>query len=329
MIPHETFMRRAVDLARLGAGNTWSNPMVGAVLVHNERVIGEGYHRKYGESHAEVNCLDNVAGDDLQLIPDSVLYVTLEPCSHFGKTPPCADLIVSKEIKKVVIGSRDPFPQVDGRGIKRLMAEGVDVQVGILEQQCLDLNKRFFAFHTKQRPYIILKWAQTGDHFISGSVANRLMISNDYTNRLVHKWRSEEMAILVGTNTARSDNPSLTNRLWNGGSPLRIVIDNELTLPSSLNFFNGEVPTVVINKRKDEIVGNLRYVKSTGNDIVDILYRLQLNSVIVEGGNRLLTHFIAAGKWDEARIITNTGLFVGNGTPAPVLTGGRLISGNN
>jgi diaminohydroxyphosphoribosylaminopyrimidine deaminase/5-amino-6-(5-phosphoribosylamino)uracil reductase len=337
MNEHELYMGRAIELAKLGAGYTRSNPMVGAVLVYENRVIGEGYHRKYGEGHAEVNCLSAVREKDQELIAASTMYVTLEPCSHYGKTPPCADLLISKGIKSVVVGCRDPFPAVNGRGIEKLNDAGIDVSLGVLEKECLDLNKRFFTFHTRHRPYIILKWAQTADHFISADKADRLMISNEYTNRLVHKWRSEEMSVMVGRNTAKLDNPSLTTRLWCGQNPVRLVIDNALKLPPGLNLFNNEAPTFVFNEIRNDHSGNLRFVKighsnpganASDMDLLPILkalYDLQITSVIVEGGRKLIQSFINQGYWDEARVISNPNLFVYAGIPAPLLKSGILI----
>jgi diaminohydroxyphosphoribosylaminopyrimidine deaminase/5-amino-6-(5-phosphoribosylamino)uracil reductase len=338
MNEHELYMGRAIELAKLGAGSTGSNPMVGAVLVYKDRVIGEGYHRKYGEAHAEVNCLMAVEAKDQELIAGSTMYVTLEPCSHYGKTPPCADLIISKGIKIVVIGCRDPFPAVNGKGIEKLIAAGIVVSPGVMEKECLELNKRFFTFHIRHRPYIILKWAQTADHFISADNSDRLMISNEYTNRLVHKWRSEEMSIMVGTNTAKTDNPSLTTRLWSGQNPVRLLIDHALKLPPGLNLFNNEAPTVVFNKIRNEHSGNLRFVKIENTDqnaaepsrdllqVLKALYDLQITSVIVEGGRKLILSFINGGFWDEARVITNAKLFVKAGIAAPVLKSGSLIN---
>ena len=232
--------------------------MVGAILVHKNTIIGEGYHRVYGEGHAEVNCLQSVLPQHQHLIKESALYVSLEPCAHFGKTPPCADLIIRHQIPEVVVGCRDPFVQVDGKGFEKLTAAGVKVTVGVLEKECKALNKRFFTFHTKHRPYIILKWAQTGDGKIAAAslpsqeaenqlFQNRLLISNDYSNRLVHQWRSEEHSILVGTQTALLDNPELTTRLWPGANPVRLVIDQDLRLPNHLKLFNSALPTIVFN----------------------------------------------------------------------------------
>src|SRR5690606_9876485 len=213
-------MRRCLELASLGAGQVAPNPMVGAVLVHNDRIIGEGFHKRFGEAHAEVNCINSVNENDRDLIPGSTIYVSLEPCAHFGKTPPCADLIIHERIPRCIVALRDPFPDVNGKGIEKLLAAGVDVKVGILEDEARELNKRFFRFHINHRPYIILKWAQTADGYIGAGEGQRLLISNEYSNRLVHRWRSEEAAILVGTRTAELDNPALTTRLWPGSSPV-------------------------------------------------------------------------------------------------------------
>ena len=231
-------MHRCLELAQLAAGNTAPNPMVGSVLVHNDKIIGEGYHQVYGQAHAEVNCISSVKPEHQGLIPQSTIYVSLEPCAHFGKTPPCADLIIKHQIPKVVVGCRDPFVQVNGKGIEKLQAAGIEVTVGVLEKECKELNKRFFTFHTEHRPYIILKWAQTADLKIAAEDYGRVLISNAQSNRIVHKWRSEEMAILVGTNTALFDDPELNTRLWPGGHPIRLVVDMNLRLPSSLKLFN-------------------------------------------------------------------------------------------
>jgi diaminohydroxyphosphoribosylaminopyrimidine deaminase / 5-amino-6-(5-phosphoribosylamino)uracil reductase len=325
---HELYMRRCLQLAALGNGSVAPNPMVGAVLVHNNRVIGEGYHQKYGAAHAEVNCIGSVKDRDLQYISQSVLYVTLEPCAHHGKTPPCADLIIRHKIPGVVIGCRDPFKEVNGKGIEKLKAAGVEIVLGILENECIEINKRFFTFHTRHRPYIILKWAQTADLKMTslnppkGGTSPRLFISNEYSNRLVHKWRSEEAGILIGTNTAISDDPELTNRLWNGPSPVRLIIDMDLRLPSSLKIFNRQAGTIVFNKIKHEESGNLLYYQVTEDvniihQVVHALYHLKIQSVLVEGGAMLLQSFIDEQLWDETRIITNTKLSAGDGLPAP------------
>lgn len=328
---HEKYMCRCLELAASGAGNTAPNPMVGAVLVYNDLILGEGYHQQYGEAHAEVNCINSVAEENRQFIPQSTLYVSLEPCAHHGKTPPCADLIIRHKIPKVIIGCRDPFTKVDGKGIERLKAAGIEVEVGILEKECKKINKRFLTFHTKHRPYIILKWAQTADLRISSGNDNRLFISNEYSNRLVHKWRSEETAILVGTNTVFIDNPELTTRLWSGPSPLRLVIDMNLRLPSSLKIFSRQLRTIIFNTIKQEEDGNLLYYQVTEDvslihQVLNALYHLNIQSVLVEGGAQLLQSFLDEGMWDEARIITNTELITGNGLPAPTLQNASLAS---
>jgi diaminohydroxyphosphoribosylaminopyrimidine deaminase/5-amino-6-(5-phosphoribosylamino)uracil reductase len=323
LLTPDFFMYRCLELAKLGAGYVAPNPMVGAVLVHNEKIIGQGYHQKYGEPHAEVNCINSVKEQDKGKISNSVLYVSLEPCSHFGKTPPCTDLIIANKIPEVVIGCRDPFKEVDGNGIEKLKAAEVKVIVGILEKECQQLNKRFFTFHTKHRPYIILKWAETGDGKIAANGDHRLLISNEQTNRLVHKWRSEEASILVGTNTALLDDPELTTRNWPGHSPIRLVIDIELKLPASLKIFNGKQKKVVFNKVKHEENDHLTYYQVTEDvnlvhQIVNALYQMKIQSVIVEGGARLLQSFIDEEMWDEARIIKNEKLIINNGLSAPI-----------
>ena len=324
-------MQRCLQLAAMGAGQVAPNPMVGAVLVYAGRIIGEGYHQKFGEAHAEVNCINSVADADKKFIPHSTMYVSLEPCAHFGKTPPCTDLIIKNKIQEVVIGCRDSFAEVDGKGIEKLKNEGINVTVGVLENECIELNKRFFTFHEKQRPFIILKWAQSSDVKIAASGVDRIFISNEFTNRLVHKWRSEEAAILVGTNTALLDDPSLTTRLWPGNNPLRLVIDKELKLPDHLKLFNDKTKTIVFNYNKQAETENLVYhqLKKEENILTQIcaaLYNMQIQSVIVEGGSKLLQSFIDEDLWDEARIITNLTMVIGEGLDAPVLPGGILIS---
>ena len=323
-------MHRCLQLAKKGAGFTAPNPMVGAVLVHKNSIIGEGYHQRYGQAHAEVNCISSVVEKDRRFIPESTLYVSLEPCAHTGKTPPCADLIIANKIPQVIIACRDPFSEVNGRGIEKLQNAGVTVITGVLEQEALALNKRFITFYTGHRPYIILKWAQTANGRIGHDAAGRLIISNDYTNRLVHKWRSEEAAILVGTNTAMHDDPALTNRLWPGNNPVRLVVDRQLRLPSSLQLFDKKVKTIVFNTVKHEEEENLLYYQVTTDvnlvhQVVHALYHLKIQSVLVEGGAQLIRSFVDEGMWDEARIITNKNLFVNAGIPAPVLTGGKVM----
>jgi diaminohydroxyphosphoribosylaminopyrimidine deaminase/5-amino-6-(5-phosphoribosylamino)uracil reductase len=257
-------------------------------------------------------------------VEQSTLYVSLEPCAHFGKTPPCANLILEHGIPRVVVGCRDPFAQVNGRGIEILQDAGVEVTVGMLEKECRELNKRFFCFHTEHRPYVVLKWAQTADGKIANEDYSRVFISNAQTNRLVHKWRSGEMAILVGTNTALFDDPELTTRLWPGANPVRLVVDMDLRLPSSLKLFNGAVKTIVFNLHRHGEKDNLHWYQVTEDvslvhQVLNALYQLKLQSVMVEGGAYLLQSFIDENLWDEARIITNEQLVLGSGLPAPVL----------
>lgn len=349
-------MSRCLELARLGCGDTAPNPMVGSVLVYDGRIIGEGFHQQYGQAHAEVNCIKSVTEADQSLIAQSELYVSLEPCAHFGKTPPCADLIIKHSIPRVIIGCRDPFKEVDGKGIEKLQAAGIDVVAGVMENECKVLNKRFFTFHTKYRPYIILKWAETKDGLMGGpskppppaggevyedsdsgkTINDRLLISNEYSNRLVHKWRSEEAAILVGTNTAVMDNPELTTRLWPGHSPVRLVLDMNLRLPSHLKVFNREVRTIVFNSKKEgEDNGLLYYRLNIGSNVVpqmmDALFRMNIQSVLVEGGAKMIQSFINEGCWDEARVISNQQLTIsddqddGIGLRAPLLADTILL----
>lgn len=328
---HETYMQRCFQLAQLGAGQVAPNPMVGAVLVHKDRIIGEGYHQQYGQAHAEVNCIDSVLPEDKHLLEQSTMYVSLEPCAHYGKTPPCADLLIQTKIPAVVIGCRDSFKEVAGRGIQKLLDAGVQVTVPVMESEAIELNKRFFTFHQQQRPYIILKWVETANHQIGNSDGSRLMITNELTNRKVHQWRSQEASILVGTNTALKDDPSLTNRLWTGNSPLRLVIDTGLKLPPHLHLLDGKQKTIVFNFIEQAEKGLLLFQKISAREalvpqVIAALYRLQVQSVIVEGGAILLQSFIDASCWDEARITTNTGLVSAPGVAAPVLANALLLS---
>ncbi len=338
MTTDEKYMYRCIELARKGAGYVAPNPMVGAVLVRDDRIIGEGWHQRYGEAHAEVGAigeatgLATLSGLTSSFSSNTTLYVSLEPCAHHGKTPPCADLIIRTGIPRVVIGCRDPFEAVNGKGIEKLKAAGIEVVEGVLEKECRELNKRFFTFHEQQRPYVILKWAQTADGFMAAEAESpRLLITNEYSNRRVHQWRSEEDAIFVGTNTALLDDPELTNRLWTGPSPVRLVLDMELRLPASLKLFNKEQKTIVFNSIKEEEQPNLIYYrleknKSLISQFMDALYQLRIQSVLIEGGRRLLDSFILAGAWDEARIITNMQKKIGNGLAAPELMNKQRIN---
>ncbi len=327
-------MRRCIELAALGAGNVAPNPMVGAVIVYKDNIIGEGYHEKFGEAHAEVNCINSIKEYDRQFIKECTLYVSLEPCNHFGKTPPCVDLIIKHQIMHVVIGCNDSFEKVNGAGISRLIAAGVKVDIGILEQDCRNLNKRFFTFHDKKRPYIILKWAQSNDGLIASEDLAKTKISNTYTDQLVHKWRSQEAAILVGYNTVKTDNPYLTLRNWPGKNPTRIIIDELNKLAGNLNIFNLDANTIILNRKLSKFNNNIEFYKIndeqlTTEAVVECLHKKQINSVIIEGGNKTLQMFIDAGLWDEARVITNTVLFLNKGVNAPLLQNQNLESSNN
>jgi diaminohydroxyphosphoribosylaminopyrimidine deaminase / 5-amino-6-(5-phosphoribosylamino)uracil reductase len=324
-------MQHCLQLAKLGAGNVAPNPMVGAVLVYEDKIIGEGYHKEYGKAHAEVNCINSVKEEDKHLMQKSTLYVSLEPCTHYGKTPPCADLIIKKNIPNVIVACRDSYEEVNGKGIEKLKGAGVNVTVGILEKEALELNKRFFTFHTKHRPYIILKWAQSNDGKIANADHSKVFISNEYANRLVHKWRSEEASIFVGTNTALYDDPALTTRLWTGNNPIRLVIDKELKLSKSLQLFDNKAKTIVFNKFKHQQEENILYYQIKGDEnfiqeILRSLYKLKIQSVIVEGGTKLLQSVIDEDTWDEARVIVNSGLSIPNGLNAPILKNEEWLS---
>jgi diaminohydroxyphosphoribosylaminopyrimidine deaminase/5-amino-6-(5-phosphoribosylamino)uracil reductase len=327
---HEQYMYRCLELAKLGAGSVAPNPMVGAVLVYDDKIIGEGYHEIYGGAHAEVNCIGSVRSENAHLITRSTLYVSLEPCAHYGKTPPCADLIINKSIPRVVVGCRDPFKEVDGKGIEKLQNAGIDVTTNVLKIECEQLNKRFFTFHKEQRPYVILKWAQSKNGKVANANFSRVAISNEITNRLVHKWRSEEAAIMVGTNTALHDDPALTNRLWKGRSPARLVLDMNLRLPLSLKLFNEQQPTIIFNSIKSAEGKNLRYIKLSRNASVTAqtlrnCHGLSLQSILVEGGSRLLQSFINENIWDETRVIESQALIISNGIDAPTLSNGTMV----
>ena len=325
---HEKYIKRCIELAQNGLGNTYPNPMVGSVIVHDGEIIGEGWHQRAGEAHAEVIAINSVK--DEELLKRSTIYVSLEPCSHFGKTPPCSDLIIAKGIRKVVIGTMDPFAKVAGRGIKKLLDAGCEVNVGVLENECLELNKRFFNFHKKHRPYIILKWAQTRDGFIAPESRNEnrpVWITNKYSGQLVHKWRGEEASILVGTNTVLHDNPTLNVRKWTGNDPVRIVIDRDLKTPEDFSILDGKIKTIVICKEKPEssryenlIFEEIEFSDNISNEICSVLYKYKLQSVIIEGGSKTLQQFIDAELWDEARIFTGKSEFE-SGIKAPDFSG--------
>lgn len=324
---HEKYMRRCLELAEMGAGNVAPNPLVGCVVVYKGTIIGEGYHEKYGEAHAEVNAINSVGNPDL--LKRSTLYVSLEPCAHYGQTPPCSDLIIEKEIPRVVIGTVDPFAKVAGRGIKKMMKAGIAVNVGVLENECRELNKRFFTFHEKRRPYIFLKWARTKDGFIDTHRTEEhfgqpTWITGGNALLRVHQMRANEAAIMVGTNTALKDNPSLTVRHCSGNNPVRVVLDQNLRLPKTLRLFDGKVNTLVFNGKKNDVEHGARFVKIDFNgDIISqmllLLHRENLQSLIVEGGRQLLQAFIDRGFWDEAWVFEGNKQF-GSGIAAPKIS---------
>ena len=311
---HEKYIKRCIELAKNGLGTTYPNPLVGSVIVYNNEIIGEGWHQKAGEPHAEVNAIDSVK--DKSLLSKATIYVSLEPCSHFGKTPPCCDLIIANNIPNVVIGTMDPFAKVAGTGIKKLLEAGKNVTIGILEDECNELNKRFFTFHTKKRPYIILKWAESQDGFIAPLEREKkepVWITNEFSRQLVHKWRSEEQAILVGTNTVLEDNPSLTVRDWTGNNPIRIVLDQNNRIPKESPIFDNQAKTISISK------DSINFSNTIVTEIADFLFKNEIQSVIIEGGCQTLQSFIDANIWDEARVFKGA-ISLKNGIKAPLIT---------
>jgi len=320
-------MQRCIDLAAGGMGTTAPNPLVGSVIVHEGTIIGEGFHRIFGGPHAEVNAVRAV--QKKELLPRSTLYVNLEPCAHTGKTPPCADMIISAGIRRVVVGTADPNPLVAGKGLQKLKHAGVEVITGVLADACKWLNRRFFTYHEKNRPYVVLKWARSADGYIdiqrnSASPRQPTWISNDISRMLVHKWRSEEQSILVGTRTAGLDNPRLNVREWSGGhSPLRMVIDRALSLPKSLHLFDNSVPTIVFNAQHESVDKLTNYIKLDFDknilpQIFGFLRTLQIQSILVEGGRQLIQSFIDSNCWDESREFTGRVMF-GDGVHAPII----------
>ncbi len=310
---HEKYIKRCIELAKNGLGTTYPNPLVGSVIVYNNEIIGEGWHQKAGEPHAEVNAIHSVK--DKSLLSKATIYVSLEPCSHFGKTPPCCDLIIANKIPNVVIGTIDPFAKVAGNGIKKLLEAGKKVTIGILEDECNELNKRFFTFHTKKRPYIILKWAESQDGFIAPLQRDKkepVWITNEFSRQLVHKWRSEEQAILVGTNTVLEDNPSLTVRDWTGNNPIRIVLDQKKRIPKESPIFDTQANTLLISK------DTINFKNAIASEIADFLFKNEIQSVIIEGGRQTLQTFIDANIWDEARVFKGT-ISLKKGIKAPVI----------
>ena len=315
----QLFMQRALQLARLGAGTVSPNPMVGCVIVHNGKIIGEGYHQKYGNAHAEVNAVN--AASDKSLLSESDIYVTLEPCSHFGKTPPCADLLIKYKFKKVIVCNYDPNPLVAGQGIEKLRQAGIEVEVGLLEKEGMELNKRFFTYIEKKRPHIILKWAESADGFIAKKNYEAVQISNLLSRRFVHKMRSEEDAIMIGTNTVKYDNPTLNTRFWTGKNAVRVLVDKELSLSKNLHIFDNSQKTICYNSLKDKIIENNIFVRTPLNTsiepfILEDLYQRKIQSIIIEGGTILLQSFIDLGLWDEAFILKSE-IILEQGIDAP------------
>jgi len=321
-------MDRCLQLAQNGFPATMPNPSVGAVIVVNNKIIGEGFTGPYGGSHAEVNAINSV--HDEKLLKKATLYVSLEPCSHYGKTPPCSDLIIAKNIPKIVIGTVDPFAKVAGRGIEKLLRAGREVIVGVLEEECQKINKRFFTFHKKKRPFIILKWAQTLDGFIAPSPEKRekkepVWITNTYSRQIAHKLRTQEQAILVGTNTVLQDNPSLTARDWHGKNPLRILMDRKGKIPAEASVFNGKTKTLVFTEKQQKNSTNLEFIevdfsKNPSIQICNILFEKEIQSLIIEGGAKTLQSFIDAELWDEAWVFTGNNQFY-KGIKSPVFQG--------
>jgi diaminohydroxyphosphoribosylaminopyrimidine deaminase / 5-amino-6-(5-phosphoribosylamino)uracil reductase len=327
---HEFYIKRCLEIASKGLGSTYPNPLVGAVLVHDNHIIGEGWHLSSGKPHAEVNAINNVKKKEL--IPYSTLYVSLEPCSHYGKTPPCSLLIIENKIKKVVVGTLDNNPMVAGKGIELLQKNGIEVIVGICEDECKAINQRFFTFLDKKRPYIILKWAKSKDNFISPSQKNDkspYWISNCYSRVLSHKWRTEEQAILVGTNTVLVDNPNLNSRLWKGNNPLRIVIDKNDMIQENFNIKNDFANSIIFTQKVKENTKNITYIYFSNQDnlcevILETLYKKGIQSVIIEGGNITLQQFINQNLWDEARVFQGPSNLI-SGTISPTISG-KIIS---
>ena len=331
-------MHRCIELAQNGAGTVSPNPLVGCVIVHNNTIIGEGWHMKYGEAHAEVNAINSVK--QKHLLPTATLYVNLEPCHHFGKTPPCADYIIESKIKKVVVGMIDPFEKVAGQGIQKLKDAGVEVEVGILEDECQFLNRSFIKYITQHKPYIILKWAQTFNGYIAPDATKisaaefeiQRHITDRIVQRLVHRWRTQEDAIMVGTNTAMFDNPALNAREWTGRNPTRIILDRNLRLPINLKLFDKSEPTIVFTSIQKESEHNLTYIqldfeKDWLNEMLNELYKLKIQRVVIEGGTQLLNAVIANKIWDEAIIFTSPKT-INDGIKAPLIYGNKIQQEN-
>jgi len=322
---HSKYIHRCLELAENGLGTTYPNPMVGSVIVFDGKIIGEGWHKKSGEPHAEVNAVNSVM--DKSLLKKSTIYVSLEPCSHYGKTPPCCDLIIKYEIPNVVIGTLDPNIKVAGNGIKKLIEAGKKVTVGVLEADCKELNKRFFSFHEKKRPYIILKWAESQDGFIahkSKLIQKPVWITNEFSRQLVHKWRSEEQTILVGTNTVIDDNPKLDARDWSGNNPIRVVLDQHNRIPKESFVFDNRVKTIIFCDKKNTanvencIFEVIDFEQNVAKQILEVLFEHHIQSLIVEGGAKTLQTFIDEDLWDETRQFIGSDIFE-KGTKAPII----------
>lgn len=322
MSKDEIYMQRAIDIAQHSLGANAPNPMVGAVIVYNDRIIGEGFHAMYGEAHAEVNAFADISEDDSKYVDQSTIYITLEPCHHYGKTPPCVDKIIEMGCKRVVISCMDPFEKVSGKSIQKLINHGVDVQVGCLQEKGEELAKRFFTMIRKKRPFILLKYAQSSDGFI-GDLDQQISISNDWAKRMVHKWRCQHMAILVGTRTAMVDNPSLTNRYFMGRSPIRFFIDKDLKVPHNFNLFDGVTPTYVFTKegnKPDNTSVIPLYIDFDANvldQIIEHWNKLSIQSVLVEGGGYTIQQFIDRNVWDEMKVFRSK-TTLNNGVQAPL-----------
>lgn len=312
----ELYMKRCLELAEMGNGQVSPNPLVGCVIVSGGKIIGEGYHQKYGQAHAEVNAIrsvtDRYGEQAAELLKNAVAYVSLEPCAHFGKTPPCADLLIRHQLKKVVIGNRDPFPDVDGKGIEKLKNAGIEVVSGVLEEECFEVNRRFFTRIAQQRPYIILKWARTANGYFAPKNSVQQWISGPLSKKLVHKWRTEEDAILVGKQTAIADNPALSAREWPGKNPIRIAIDRKLEIPADSKLYNQDAKTIIFNEQKTTVEGNIHFIEMEDmqyylpQKIAYQLYLMDIQSIIIEGGANILNQFISSGLWDEARVFNST-----------------------
>jgi diaminohydroxyphosphoribosylaminopyrimidine deaminase / 5-amino-6-(5-phosphoribosylamino)uracil reductase len=317
------YIKRCIELAKLGIGKTSPNPIVGAVLVYQNNIISEGYYEYFGGPHAEVNCINKVAAVNQHLIPLSTLYVSLEPCCIFGKTPPCTQLIIQHQIKHVVIGCMDANTLINGKGIAQLQAVGVTVEVGVLKEECMALNEPFFYNQHTQLPYTILKWAQTNDEYIA-TTGNRVFISNDYTNRWVHQLRNECDGIMVGTHTVLKDNPQLNVRLEGHQKITRIIIDKQLVIPNSFHIYNKQEPTIILNCKKQGLENDIEFIKLHDDDSFLIkalhqLYQKNIGKLLVEGGGKLLQSFIDKGFWNKCYTITNQSLFLRSGVKAPTL----------